>query len=245
MNSELHFGMDSVLAFKHLHSTNEPSLNALGLLAEWAGISGLSLSSREDWHEQAIAIVQRWSEELNIKVNLRVAPDADLRRLSYELKLDRITLIPPRWVGPSVMGGLDAYHFTDDLRTTVSQLRDADIEVAAQIEPKVDLIKRLQRLDVDTVIFSTHAITASSAGDARRAHFSQLMDSVVLASRFGLRVGVQGGIDLGACEQLSRIPQIAEIHIDQSLISRAMLRGLDQAVKDFVTAMNKGKANLL
>ena len=122
MSSELHFGMDSILAFKHLHNANEPSLSAMGLLAEWAGISGLSLSLREDWHEPVFATVQRWSEELNLKVNLRASPDADLRRLSYELKLDRITIIPPRWVGPSVVGGLDAYHLTDELRNTISHL---------------------------------------------------------------------------------------------------------------------------
>ncbi len=245
MNVDLHMGFDSILAFKVQHAATEPSLSALGLVAEWAGVNGLSLSSREDWHETALATVKRWSEELNLKVSLRVTPDADLRRLSYELKLDRVTLIPPRWVGPTVMGGLDAYHLTDQLRTTISQLREADIEVAVQVEPKTDLIKRLQRLDVDTVIFSTHALTASSAGDARRAHFSQLMDSVVLANRFGLKVAVNGGINLSAAEQLCRVAQVSEVHVDQSLSARAMLRGLDQAVTDFLKAMEKGRQNIL
>ena len=245
MNAELHMGMDSVLAFRRQHDSSEPSLNALGLVAEWAGVSGLSLSSREDWHNQAIEIVKRWSEELNLKISLRVSPDADLRRLSYELKLDRVTLIPPRWVGPTVIGGLDAYHLSDELKATIAQLRDADIEVAAQIEPKVDLIKRLQRFDIDTVIFSTHAITSSSAGDARRAHFSQLMDAAVMASRFGLRVAVNGGIDLSAAEQLCRVAQVIEIHADQSLSARAMVRGLDLAIKDFSAAMTRGRQTLL
>lgn len=245
MNVDLHMGMDSILAFKMQHGANEPSLSALGLIAEWAGVSGLSLSSREDWHEQAISAVMRWSEELNLKVNLRVSPDADLRRLSYELKLDRVTLIPPRWVGPTVVGGLDAYHLSDELRATIRQLHDADIEVAAQIEPKVDLIKRVQRLDVDTVIFSTHAITSSSAGDARRAHFSQFMDAAVLAGRLGLRVAVNGGINLSAAEQLCRVAQVSEVHVDQSLCARAMLRGLDQAVTDFMKVMDTGRQNFL
>ncbi len=245
MNAELHLGMDSILAFKTQHGSAEPSLNALGLVAEWAGASGLSISAREDWYEQAVITMKRWSEELNIKVNLRVSPDADLRRLSYELKLDRVTLIPPRWVGPTVVGGLDAYHLSDELRATIGQLRDADIEVAAQIEPKVDLIKRLQRLDIDTVVFSTHAITSSSAGDARRAHFSQLMDAAVMARRFGLRVAVNGGINLSAAEQLCRVTQVSEVHVDQSLSARAMIRGLDQAIKDFSAAMERGRQSLL
>jgi len=245
MNTELHFSLDSVIAFREQYNTSEPSLSALGLLSEWSGVSGLSLSGREDWLEVVLPTAQRWSEELNIKVNLCFSPDVDLRRLSYEYRLDRVTLIPARWIGPSVVGGLDAYHLTDELRTTIRQLREADVEVAALIEPKVDLIKRLQRLDVDTVIFSTHTITSSSAGDARRAHFSQLMDAVAIAARLGLRIGVRGGINLSAAEQLSRIAKVTEIHVGQSLSARAMLRGLERGVTDFKDALTRGRQSLL
>ena len=129
MNVELHYSLDSIVAFRAQHTINEPSLSALGMLSEWSGISGLSLSAREDWLENALTTTRRWSEELNVKVNLCASPDMDLRRLSYEQRLDRITLIPARWVGPAVVGGLDAYHFTDELRTTIRQLREADVEV--------------------------------------------------------------------------------------------------------------------
>lgn len=245
MNIELHYGLDNVVAFHEQHSTREPSLSALGLLAEWSGVSGLNLSMRQDWRESVLPTVRAWSDDLNLKVSLRVSPDQDLRRLSYEHQLNRITLIPPRWVGSSVMGGLDAYHLTDDLRANIRQLRDSDVEVAAQIEPKAELIKRLQRLDMDTVIFSTHALTSSVAGESRRAHFSQLMDAAVLAARFGLRVGVRGGINLSAAEQLSRIPQVSELHVAHSLSARAMMRGLERGVLDFKEAIARGRQSLL
>lgn len=245
MSIELHYDLDNMIAFRTLHESSEPSLSALGLLSEWSGVSGLSLSGREDWIDIALPTLQRWSEELSLKVNLCAHPEMDLRRLSFEHKLDRITLIPPRWIGPTVVGGLEAYHFTDELRATIKQLREADVEVAAQIEPKSDLIKRLQRLEIDTVLFSTHAITSSSAGETRRAHFNRLMDSVILARRFGLRVAVRGGIDLGAAEQLSRIPQLSEIHVGQSLSARSMLRGVERAVEDFQLAIERGQQRLL
>lgn len=245
MNAEIHYDLDNVVAFRDLHESREPSLGGLGLLAEWSGVAGLSLSGREDWLEVVLPTLQRWSEELSLKVNLCAHPEMDLRRLSYEYKLDRVTLIPPRWIGATVIGGLEAYHLNDELRTTIKQLRDADVEVVAQVEPKVDLIKRLQRLEVDTVMFSTHAITSSGAGDARRTHFSQLMDATVMAKRFGLRVAVRGGIDLGAAEQLCRIAQVTELHVGQSLSARAMLRGLERAVLDFQGAMERGRQSLL
>lgn len=245
MSIELHYNLDSVVAFRAQHSSEEPSLSALGLLAEWSGVSGLSLSGREDWLSVALPAAQQWSAELNLKVNLCATPDMDVRRISYEHRLDRITLIPARWIGPSVSGGLDAYHLTDELRMTIRQLREADVEVAALIDPKIDLIKRIQRLDVDVAIFSTTAITSSSAGDARRAHFSQLMDAIALGARLGLKVGVRGGINLSAAEQLSRIPKVSELHVGQSLSARSMLRGLERAVSDFKDAIERGRQSLL
>ena len=51
MNAEIHYDLDNVVAFRDLHESREPSLGGLGLLAEWSGIAGLSLSGREDWLE--------------------------------------------------------------------------------------------------------------------------------------------------------------------------------------------------
>ena len=245
MSRQLYLSLDSAIAFRALYDREDPSLSAMSLLAEWAGISGVNLSAREDRLPTFMTAVGRLKEELTARVNAQLTPDLEIKRLAFELQPDRVTLIPPRWVGASVIGGLDSYHLRDDLRGLIAELHGADIEVAAQIEPKLDLVKRLQRFDVDVAILSTHALMSSSRGEARRSHFSQIIDAAVLAARLGLKVGVSGTIDLNAVEQLSRVRQISEIHIGQALTARAMLRGIDQATRDFLEAINRGAQSLL
>ena len=243
--SQLYLSLDSALQFRLLYEHQEPSLNALAVLSEWSDINGLSLTAREDFMSTFMLQMKRFKEELNLKINAQLTTDLDVARTAFELQPDRVTLLPSRWVGASVVGGLDVYHIQDQLRTQIMQLHEADIEVAVQVEPKTNLIKRLQRLDADVVILSTHALMSSGRGEARRTQFREVMDVAVLAARLGLKVGVSGGIDLTACEQLSRIKQVSEIHVGESILGRAMMRGLEQSIQDFLKAIQRGRQNLL
>jgi pyridoxine 5-phosphate synthase len=245
MTPLLYLSLDSAFAFQNLYERGDPSLNSMALLAEWAGVSGVSLSARESQLPFFMKTMQRLKEELNVRINAQLTPDLDVLRTAFEIQPDRVTLIPPRWVGASILGGLDRYHLQDELRSTITQLHEADIEVALQIEPKIDLVKQVQRVGADVTILSTHALVSSSRGEAKRGQFSQLMDAAVLASRLGMKVGVSGGIDLTAGEQISRIRQVSEFHIGQSLTARSILRGVDQATRDFLTSINKGRQNVI
>ena len=245
MTPLLYLSLDSAFAFQNLYERGSPSLNSMALLAEWAGVSGVSLSARESQLPFFMKTMQRLKEELNVRVNAQLTPDLDVLRTAFEIQPDRVTLIPPRWVGASILGGLDRYHLQDELRSQITQLHEADIEIAVQIEPKLELVKQVQRVGADVAIFSTHALVSSSRGEARRAQFSQLMDAAVLASRLGMKGGVNGAIDLTAGEQISRIRQITEFHIGQSLTARSILRGIDQATRDFLNTLSKGRQNLI
>lgn len=245
MTPLLYLSLDSAFAFQNLYERGDPSLNSMALLAEWAGVSGVELSARDGQLPFFMQTMQRLKDELNVRINAQLTLDLDVLRTAFEIQPDRVTLIPPRWVGASILGGLDRYHLQDEMRSQITQLHEADIEVAIQIEPKLDLVKQVQRIGGDVVIFSTHALVSSSRGEARRAQFAQLMDAAVLASRLGMKVGVSGGIDLTASEQISRIRHVSEFHIGQSITARSILRGVDQSVRDFLTALERGRQNLI
>ena len=225
--------------------SREPSLSALGLLAEWAGASGVGLSARPEHLSAFVEAARRLRAELSASLNIQLSPELDLTRLAFDLQPQRVTLVPQRWVGPSVVGGLDPFQLKDELRAQVAQLHEADIEVAVRVEPQLELVKRLQRFDVDVVVLSTNALMSSGRGASRREQFKRLLDSSLLASRLGLRVAVAGAIDLAAAEQLSRVPQVSEVHVGHNLMARAMLRGMEAATRDLLAALERGRRNPL
>lgn len=253
MSAQLHLQLDAAKAFGGLaygpmsgaSSARDPSLSALALLAEWAGVSGVGLSAQHDHLNDFTEEFRRLKAELTIPINAQLSPDMDLTRVAFELQPSRLTLIPPRWVGPSVVGGLDPHQLSDELRKQIAQLHEADVEVAVRVEPALDLIKRLQRYDIDVLILSTQTLMSAGRGTARRERFKQLADASLLASRLGFRVGVAGALDLAAVEQVSRVPQVSEVHVGHALLSRSMLRGVERAAQDFISSVERGRQSAL
>jgi pyridoxine 5-phosphate synthase len=245
MDAQLHLCLDSALAFKKLFQRLEPNLAPLGLLAEWAGIASLALSLKENDAEEILSELKRLKSELNTPISLQIPTELDIKAYAFELQPNRIHLIPSRWQHQSLIGGVDLSKLKDDLRNQIALIHDADIEVAIQIETKLELVKQLHRIDADIAIFSTHQLVQAPRGEMRRKAFSALIDACVLAHKLGLKVGVSGGLDLISVEQVSRISQVQEIHIGQALIARSMYRGIEQAIKEFQMAIQKGKQNML
>lgn len=253
MSAQLFLQLDAAQAFANLafatmnagQPPRDPSLSALALLAEWAGVAGVGISAHSEKMIQFGEEVTRLKNELTIPIHVQLSPEMDLVRLAFELQPARVTLVPPRWIGPSIIGGLDPHQLSEQLKQQIMQLHEADVEVAVRVEPALDLIKKLQRYDIDVLVFSAQTLMSSGRGIARRERFKQLTDASLLASRLGFKVAVTGGLDLIAVEQVSRISQISEIHVGHALLSRAMLRGVERAAQDFMNAMERGQQSSL
>ncbi|MEE2643571.1 MAG: pyridoxine 5'-phosphate synthase [Myxococcota bacterium] len=245
MSIQLCLSLDSALAYQELYHSREPSISTLGLLAEWAGAQWGSLTFREDRVDRCRQALSNLRQSCSLRLELRGGLDLPIQTLAYELQPDRVTLIPSRWSGPTVLGGLDLHRREGELQNLIRSLRQAEVEIAVQLEPRLELVKRLHRLDADMVTFSTHALMSSGRGEARRKAFGQLIEAAALAARLGLRVSVSGGLDLVAVEQVSRLPSLQEFQIGQSCLARAMVRGVEQSVRDFLQASTRGREALI
>jgi pyridoxine 5-phosphate synthase len=243
MDAQLHLCLDSAIAFKQIFQRAEPNLAPLALLAEWASVASLALSLKENHTEEILNELKRMKSELNTPISLQIPTELDIKAYAFELQPNRLHLIPARWQNHSIIGGVDLSKLKDELRNQIALIHDADIEVAIQIESKLELVKQLHRIDADIAIFSTHQLVQAPRGEMRRKAFSALIDACVLANKLGLKVGVSGGLDLISVEQVSRIAQIQEVHVGQAIIARSMYRGIEQAIKDFQMAIHKGKQN--
>ena len=245
MSLQLCLSLDSAMAYQELYDRAEPSLATLGLLAEWAGAQWLSLTFREDRIERCRQALLQLRQSCSLRLELRSSLELPVETLAYELQPDRVTLVPARWNGPSVIGGLELHRREGELQPLIRALRQAEVEIAVQLEPRLELVKRLHRLDADMVLFSTHALMSSGRGEARRRAFGQLIDAAALSTRLGLKVSAGGGLDLVAAEQVSRLSPLQELQVGQSCLARAMIRGVEQSVRDFLQASSRGREALI
>lgn len=241
MDARLHLAVDDAAAFRALGEGTGPDPVALGLLAELAGVDAVAYDLRGPARGVAERDVRLLRETLTGRLDVALAPAPDLIDCAFDLRPDRVTLVPERREGGAALGGLDARLLRDALRKQIVHLRDADVEVAVQIEPELDQVKALHRSEADVAVLYAGSYMQARTGAARRVEETRIADAAALAGRLKLRVAVAGGLDLEAVEALARIPRVEEFHVGHACLARAMLRGIDRAVADFAAAIERGR----
>ncbi len=234
----LHVSLDGVVALRSVNPGRHPDPVSVGLLAELAGVDyvALALGDRRARRERDVHLLR---DGLGARLDLVMAPSGDVVTTAFDVRPDRVTLAPDPREGSG--GTLDAHLLKDALRKHVSHLKDAEIEVGVRIEPALDQVKALHRIGASIAVLDVGGYLQARNASEIRNELSRISDAATLASRLELRVAVGGGVQLRSAEVLARIAPIGEFQIGHALLSRALLRGIDRAVSDFVAAIERGR----
>ncbi|MSP70673.1 MAG: pyridoxine 5'-phosphate synthase [Myxococcales bacterium] len=241
MDLRLHMNLDAVVSLRGRRGTAEPEPAAVAMLAELAGVHGLSISRVEERRELLDRDVRLLREIIRTRLNLRLVPGGDLAAIAFDTRPQRITLISEPQSRQALPSGLDVNLLKDALRKHFQTLRDADIEVAVHILPDLDQVKAAHRVSVDVIELDAVGYTAARTPAERRVELVRLVDAATTAARLGMRVALSGGLDLRSAEELSRLTHASELHVGHDLVARSVLVGVERAVGDFLQAMARGR----
>ncbi len=244
METKLYLNLDAVIELRTLGGGTQPDPVAVAMLAELGGADGVSLQLGAG----SAAIRERdgrlLRSSLSGRFDLLLSPAADVVDVAFDLRPDRVVLVPERRGGRG-HGGLDANLLKDALAKHIEHLHSADLEVGVRIEPAIDQVKALHRADADAAILSTALLMSMEHGSgrsaAREAELRRIVDAANLATRLGLRVAVQGGLNLEVLSELAHCSDIQEFHVGHACLARALLRGVEKSVGDFVHALERAR----
>jgi pyridoxine 5-phosphate synthase len=128
------------------------------------------------------------------------------------------------------------------LAPTVRRLQSAGIRVSLFIEPDPDQIDAAKQLHADAIELHTGAF-ANATGEDQQGEFQRLLGASRFATRHGLHVNAGHGINYTNITQILAVPHLHELNIGHAIVSRALFTGLDQAVRDMVTAISAYPGN--
>ncbi|HZR46347.1 MAG TPA: pyridoxine 5'-phosphate synthase, partial [Candidatus Manganitrophaceae bacterium] len=128
-------------------------------------------------------------------------------------------------------GGLNVVSYRDPLQKVIDLLREGGILVSLFIDPDPTQIKGAHKVSADLIEIHTGRY-ANSRGKERQAELHQIMEAAKLASKLGMGVNAGHGLDYGNVTAVSQIPEIEELNIGHSIISRAVLIGMERAVRE-------------
>ncbi len=166
-------------------------------------------------------------------LELRMAPVPALVKVALETQPERLLLASEGRKGRLTSGPLDFRAWGAALPPVVRTLHDAGLQVAVLVSPDLESVKAAHAADLAAVEFFTAALVDLPEAE-RRAGLERLTDATRLAAKLRLSVGIGGGLGMrDLATVLAAAPAVQRVAVGRSLISRAILVGLDRAVRDF------------
>jgi len=228
----LTLSLDALAALRDATEGNQPDLAAAATLGELVGADFVRLGVTEEMRPVREADV-RAVRGAAAALELRMAPVPALVKVALETQPERLLLASEGRKGRVISGPLDFRAWGAALPSVVRTLHEAGLQVAVLVSPDLESVKAAHAADLSAVEFFTGALIDLPEAE-RRAALERLADATRLAAKLRLSVGIGGGLGMrDLATVLAAAPGIERVAVGRSLISRAILVGLDRAVRDF------------
>lgn len=233
---KLGVNIDHVATLRQVRGTTYPDPREAARRCAAAGAHGLTVHLREDRRHIQDADVEAVIREHVLPVNLEMANAPEIVAIALRLKPDEVCLVPERRAELTTEGGLEVAGQMDVLRPAVDALAGAGIAVSLFIAPAPAQIEAAAGLGVPYVELHTGAF-CEARGAAADEELRRLIEGARLAHRLGLRVNAGHGINLDNLTPLLRMPHLDTLNIGHSIVARAVMVGMEAAVREMWVAM--------
>jgi pyridoxine 5-phosphate synthase len=236
----LYINIDHVATLRQARRGQEPDPVEAASVCETAGADGITAHLREDRRHMQDADIVKLKKSVRTYFNLEMACVAEMLELARRLKPEQVTLVPERREEITTEGGLDITSDPARIRNAVEALSGAGIRVSLFIDPTRVAVEQSKKLGVPAI--ELHTGSYSHHPDTATA-LEALRDSARRASDLGLAVHAGHGLNLRNVAAVAAIPEIEELNIGHSIISRAVFVGLDRAVREMAEAMRAARSS--
>jgi pyridoxine 5-phosphate synthase len=231
----LSVNVDHVATLREARKGRYPDPVSAAVLAELAGVDGIVVHLREDRRHIKDRDLRILRKVVQTKLILEMASTNEMVGIALDVQPDIVTLVPEKREELTTEGGLDLIVHKDAVAETVGTLQDNGIPVCIFIDPDPDQIKIAHQINANMVEIHTGKFCDAKTSRKKDQAFSNIVDAAKLA--FKLRMGVNAGhgICYNTIKAFKGLNEIDEFSIGHSIISRAVLVGMDSAVREMLS----------
>ncbi len=233
--------VDHVATVRQARRTIEPNPVAAAVLAELAGADCITVHLREDRRHIQDADVFAIQQAITTKLNLEMAVAEEIVEIALKLQPDQVTLVPERREEVTTEGGLDVVKGKERLAGAIKRFKEAGIVVSLFIDPEEAQIRAAQEVGADAIELHTGAYANAKTESEAQEELEKLKQAARSAQALGLIVNAGHGLTCRNVGPVAAIPGIYELHIGHSIISRAVLNGLSEAVSEMKRLVKEAK----
>ncbi len=224
--------IDHVATVRQARRTVEPDPIAAAVLAELGGADGITAHLREDRRHIQERDIRLLRQTVRTHLNLEMAATPEMMAIALDVRPDYVTLVPERREEVTTEGGLDVVAGGDRLRAAVAQLQEAGIPVSLFVDADAKQLEAAAATGARFVELHTGTYANARTAAERCRELAVLQEGAAQALALGLRVNAGHGLTYGNVQPIARIPGMEELNIGHSIVSRAVLVGLERAVRE-------------
>lgn len=232
--------IDHVATLRQARLGVEPDPVAAAVLATLGGADGITVHLREDRRHIQDRDLPLLRSTVHTRLNLEMAVSDEIVDIACTIKPDEVTLVPEKRQELTTEGGLDVIRQAISVRNAINRLTDAGIAVSLFIDPAAEQVDMARELKAVAIEFQTASYSEARSQEAIQDELRKLRQATHQAKSQGLHVHMGHGLNYVNVKPVCRIAGVEELNIGHSIVSRAVLVGMERAVREMKAAIQTG-----
>jgi len=226
--------VDHVSTLREARKVSYPDPVAAAVLAELAGADAIVVHLREDRRHIQERDVRILRKIVQTRLILEMAATPEMVGIALDIKPDLVTLVPEKRAEVTTEGGLDLIVHKNSIAETIGTLQNSGIPVSIFIDPAPGQIKIAHQINATMVEIHTGAFCDATTVKKQEQTFTDILNGVKLANKLNLGINAGHGICYKTIKAFKGLDEIDEFSIGHSIISRAVLVGMQVAVREML-----------
>lgn len=229
--------IDHIATIREARKADEPDPVAAAILCELAGAQGITVHLRGDRRHIQDRDVELLKKVVTTHLNVEMAATTEMVRIAQTVKPHQVTLVPERKDEITTEGGLDVVLHAGNVEKAIAQLLDARIDVSIFVDPDLEQIRQCHKLRAPKIEINTGKFSDGWRAGKWLPELEKIATAARAARKLGLTVLAGHGLTYRNIDAIATVPEIEELNIGHSIISRAALVGLERAVREMADLM--------
>jgi pyridoxine 5-phosphate synthase len=236
---ELIVSIDLVANIRYLCGQSGPKPSVAAMIAELSGVDGVSAHLRSDRKGLRRDDIRMIRNIIQTKLWVKMKPSAEMVGFALDLKPDTVELISEKQKQAIADEPVDLIIHKNNVAEAVEALQSAGIGSSILVEPDPEQVKMAHFVNAAMVRVYTGNFVESKNLKKINRKMSDIVNSVKLAHRLGLGTIVGGGLNYETIKSFRGLSEIDAFHIGRGIISRALLVGLEKAIKEMAASIRQ------
>ncbi len=236
---KLAINVDHIATIREARKSDEPEPVLAALLAEQAGAEGIVCHIRGDRRHIKERDLRLFRETVKTKLNIEMAATEEMKGIALEIIPDVVSLVPETPEELTTEGGLDVISNEKQLKPHINELKNAGIKVSIFVDPDLKQIEACHKVGVDLIEINTGKYADLKPGKECQNALDEIKKAAEHGHSLGLEIHAGHGLDYKNVLPVAAIPEITEFSIGFSIVARAAIVGIEQAVREMVALIEK------